>query len=93
MGQSHNVVEPSRIVRKEESPLTQEQIDALPPSALLIGEEVCTWLKISDRTLSRWTASRSIKYIRLSRGNYRFRKSDVEEFLQRRTVSSVKKAA
>jgi excisionase family DNA binding protein len=92
MGQSHNVVEPSRIVRKQ-GPLTAEQIAALPSTALLIGEEVCLWLKISDRTLSRWTASRSIKHIRLSRGNYRFRKSDVEEFLQRRTVGSLKKAA
>jgi excisionase family DNA binding protein len=90
MGQSHNAVQTPRIVRKDGA-LAAEQIAALPSTALLVGEEVCIWLKISDRTLSRWTASRSIKYIRLSRGNYRFRKSDVEEFLERRTVG--KKAA
>lgn len=88
----HNAVERSRIVRKD-GPLTAEQVAALPLTALLIGEEVCTWLKISDRTLSRWTASRSIKHIRLSRGNYRFRKADVEDFLYRRTVGNLKKAA
>ena len=44
---------------------------------------VCAILGISSTTLSRWNTERPprIPFIRLSKSNYRYRKSDVEAYM------------
>ena len=49
---------------------------------------VCAILDISSTTLSRWNTERPprIPFIRFSRSNYRYRKSDVEAYMNRQQV-------
>jgi predicted DNA-binding transcriptional regulator AlpA len=49
----------------------------------LRSARVCATLGISSTTLSRWNTERPprIPFIMLSRGNYRWRKSDVEAYM------------
>jgi predicted DNA-binding transcriptional regulator AlpA len=49
---------------------------------------VCAILGISSTTLSRWNTKRPprIPFIILSKGNYRWRKSDVEAYMERQRV-------
>ncbi len=53
---------------------------------LLTSEEVCAYLIISRRTLKRYTAKKFFSFIRQSSGAFRFRKSEIDAFLERRTV-------
>jgi len=55
---------------------------------LFTSEGVCEYLIISPRTLKRLTKKKSLSFIRLSSGAFRFRKSQVEAFLERRTVNA-----
>ena len=54
----------------------------------LRSARVCAIVGISSTTLSRWNTERPprIPFIRLSKGNYRWRKSDVEAYLQRHQI-------
>jgi excisionase family DNA binding protein len=55
---------------------------------LFTSAQVREYLSISARTLKRRCAENALRYIRLSGGAYRFRKSEVEAFIQRRTVNA-----
>jgi predicted DNA-binding transcriptional regulator AlpA len=54
----------------------------------LNSARVCAILGISSTTLSRWNTERPprIPFIRFSRSNYRYRKSDVEAYMNRQQV-------
>jgi predicted DNA-binding transcriptional regulator AlpA len=54
----------------------------------LRSARVCAILGISSTTLSRWNTEKPprIPFIRLSKGNYRWRKSDVEAYMVRQRV-------
>jgi predicted DNA-binding transcriptional regulator AlpA len=54
----------------------------------LRSARVCAIVGISSTTLSRWNTERPprLPFIRLSKGNYRWRKSDVEAYLQRHQI-------
>ena len=58
----------------------------------LRSARVCAIVGISSTTLSRWNTERPprISFIRLSKGNYRWRKSDVEAYLQRNQIDQRK---
>ena len=58
----------------------------------LRSARVCAIVGISSTTLSRWNTERPprIPFIRLSKGNYRWRKSDVEAYLQRHQIDQRK---
>jgi predicted DNA-binding transcriptional regulator AlpA len=55
---------------------------------LLTSAKVCAIVGISTTTLSRWNTESPprIPFVRLSKGNYRWRKSDLEAYLQRQQV-------
>lgn len=55
---------------------------------LLTSAKVCAIVGISTTTLSRWNTERPprIPFVRLSKGNYRWRKSELEAYLQRQHV-------
>jgi len=55
---------------------------------LLTSEECCKYLVISRRTLKRYTAKKFFSFIRQSSGAFRFRKSEIDAFLERRTVKA-----
>jgi predicted DNA-binding transcriptional regulator AlpA len=54
----------------------------------LRSARVCAIVGISSTTLSRWDTEKPprLPFIRLSKGNYRWRKSDVEAYLQRHQI-------
>jgi predicted DNA-binding transcriptional regulator AlpA len=54
----------------------------------LRSARVCAIVGISTTTLSRWNTESPprIPFVRLSKGNYRWRKSDLEAYLQRQQV-------
>jgi len=54
----------------------------------LRSARVCAILGISSTTLSRWNTERPprIPFVRLSKGNYRWRKSELEAYLERQHV-------
>jgi predicted DNA-binding transcriptional regulator AlpA len=54
----------------------------------LRSARVCAIVGISSTTLNRWNTEKSprIPFIRLSKSNYRWRKSDVEAYLQRHQI-------
>jgi predicted DNA-binding transcriptional regulator AlpA len=58
----------------------------------LRSARVCAIVGISSTTLSRWNTEKPprIPFIRLSKGNYRWRKSDVEAYLQRHQIDQRK---
>jgi predicted DNA-binding transcriptional regulator AlpA len=58
----------------------------------LNGAQVCSIIGISSSTLSRRNTERppSIPFIRLKKNNYRYRKSDVEAYLQRHQIDQRK---
>jgi predicted DNA-binding transcriptional regulator AlpA len=58
----------------------------------LRSARVCAIVGISSTTLSRWNTEKPprIPFIRLSKGNYRWRKSDVEAYLQRNQIDQRK---
>lgn len=49
---------------------------------LLTAEQVCDKLKISQRTLRKWTSQRQIPHVKLGRA-VRFKESDIDAFIQR----------
>jgi excisionase family DNA binding protein len=51
-------------------------------------EEVCEFLRISNRTLDNYIKSRRIRYIKLGR-NVRFRFEDIQRTLNHSTVEAV----
>ena len=53
---------------------------------LLTSADVCAYLAIAPRTLKRYTAKKFFSFIQQSSGAYRFRKSAIDAFLERRTV-------
>jgi len=55
---------------------------------LLTSADVCAYLAIAPRTLKRYTAKKILSFIRLSGGAFRFRKSEIDAFLERRTVKA-----
>jgi predicted DNA-binding transcriptional regulator AlpA len=58
----------------------------------LRSARVCAIVGISSTTLSRWNTEKSprMPFIILSKGNYRWRKSDVEAYLQRHQIDQRK---
>jgi len=67
---------------KEEKPVIEEKKDEW-----LDSNAVCQQLDISSRTLYRLQKERLISYSTL-RGRYRFKRSDVEQFLHNRVIVS-----
>jgi len=55
---------------------------------LLTSARVCAIVGISTTTLSRWNTESPprIPFVRLSKGNYRWRKSELEAYLERQHV-------
>ena len=55
---------------------------------LLTSAKVCAIVGISTTTLSRWNTESPprIPFLRLSKGNYRWRKSELEAYLERQHV-------
>jgi predicted DNA-binding transcriptional regulator AlpA len=55
---------------------------------LLTSSKVCAIVGISTTTLSRWNTESPprIPFVRLSKGNYRWRKSELEAYLERQHV-------
>jgi predicted DNA-binding transcriptional regulator AlpA len=55
---------------------------------LLTSAKVCAIVGISTTTLSRWNTESPprIPFLRLSKGNYRWRKSELEAYLDRQHV-------
>jgi len=50
--------------------------------SLLTISEVCQLLKVSKRTVQRWSKNGRLRPIRLSSRIIRFKKSDIERFLK-----------
>jgi excisionase family DNA binding protein len=53
---------------------------------LLTTKEVCDYLRISNRTLRRYTRQRTLPYIRLSNGLIRFSLSAINESLREKEI-------
>jgi excisionase family DNA binding protein len=53
------------------------------PSELLTRAEVAKLLRVSKRTLSNWCLRGDIPVIRITKRFVRFRRSDVEEFIEK----------
>ena len=53
---------------------------------LLTTKEVCDYLRITTRTLRRYTRQRTLPYIKLSSGLLRFSLSSINESLREREV-------
>jgi predicted DNA-binding transcriptional regulator AlpA len=68
---------------KAENPIREGDEDYLRSA------RVCAILGISTTTLSRWNMESPprISFIRLSKGNYRWRKSDVEAYMERQQIN------
>jgi excisionase family DNA binding protein len=60
---------------------------------LLTTREVCDYLKISSRTLRRYTREKSLPYIKLSNGLVRFSPTAITESLREREVRSITSVA
>jgi predicted DNA-binding transcriptional regulator AlpA len=86
-----------RITNKKECEIatykTRAEIIAQNPvregeDEFLRSARVCAILGISTTTLSRWNTEKPprIPFVRLSKGNYRWRKSDVEAYMVRQRV-------
>ena len=86
-----------RITNKKECEIetykTRAEIIAQNPvrdgdDELLTSAKVCAIVGISTTTLSRWNTESPprIPFVRLSKGNYRWRKSELEAYLQRQHV-------
>jgi len=72
---------------------TRAEIISLNPvrdgdDELLTSAKVCAIVGISTTTLSRWNTESPprIPFLRLSKGNYRWRKSELEAYLERQHV-------
>ena len=72
---------------------TRAEIISLNPvrdgdDELLTSAKVCAIVGISTTTLSRWNTESPprIPFLRLSKGNYRWRKSELEAYLDRQHV-------
>ncbi|MGB9878346.1 MAG: helix-turn-helix transcriptional regulator [Candidatus Pelagibacter ubique] len=57
---------------------------------LLSSQEVAMLLGVPVERIYTWTHMRKLPYIRISRKMIRFRKSDVEKWLQERTIKEAK---
>ncbi len=55
---------------------------------LLTTREVCDYLRISNRTLRRYTRHRTLPYIKLSNGLVRFSLSSINQSLREREIRS-----
>lgn len=53
---------------------------------LLDAKEVARCLGVTRKTIYNYISTGAIPFIELSSKNYRFRKEDVEEFLQKKKV-------
>jgi excisionase family DNA binding protein len=58
---------------------------SVPSASLLTPVEVCSFLKISAKTLQRLRMGRSLSYVRVQ-GQIRFRQSALERYLDKFTV-------
>jgi excisionase family DNA binding protein len=59
---------------------------------LLTTREVCDYLRISSRTLRRYTREQSLPYIKLSNGLIRFSPTAITESLREREVRPITSA-
>jgi len=68
-------------------PRRASSADADSPSSLVSPEEVANRLGISAETLAQWRSQeRGIPYVKISRNCIRYRASDLEVWLEERTV-------
>lgn len=59
---------------------------------LLTKEQVCEMLSISRPTIDRWMADKAITFIKVGKC-VRFRKEDIESWLDKKTIKAQKKIA
>lgn len=60
---------------------------------LLTTREVCDYLRISSRTLRRYTREQSLPYIKLSNGLVRFSPTAITESLKEKEVRPITSVA
>lgn len=58
-------------------------------SSLLTKKEVASFLHIGESTLNLWVRKNKINYIKLGK-SVRFRKSDIDKYLDDRTIKARK---
>lgn len=65
----------------EEERTTQDFNNSLDPLQLITVEEVCHLLQLSKPTIYRLIKKGSLQPLKLSKGSLRFRRVDIEDFL------------
>ncbi|MBI2118591.1 MAG: helix-turn-helix domain-containing protein [Elusimicrobia bacterium] len=54
---------------------------------LLLAEEIAEWMKVSVITIRRWTSSGFIPHVRIGQRMVRYRKKDLDSWLNKRSTS------
>lgn len=67
---------------QDDKPLTQEDLESLPPSHLLLPREVAAIFRVDPKTVTRWALAGKISSIRTLGHHRRYRVSAVLQKLQ-----------
>lgn len=58
------------------------------PPPLLTKTDILEMFGISNSALDKWIKARTIPYIKLKSGSVRFRQSEIDQFLDSRTIKA-----